>query len=220
MNYIDRNYQFIKGRMIEQMEKSITLGRKLIDSELDTGFFNFIINPIVKGFYDYWARNEAKPGTLKQINITLEAGKQLIINGNNKQRFDKIIEEYFPKYFKHDQTSRMGNKNHKNFERFRKNAKETFINYLEELVILLGVVENADNYGDLCRIAFSSKEVAKENLMRQLDFTEKGIKILEEDPSILKVPVGKKIIIKALRKGFELTKKDFMERLNDTYNQK
>lgn len=206
--------------MIEQMEKSIVLGRKLIDTELDTGFLNFIINPIVKGFYDYWAKNEAKSGTLKQIKITLDAGKHLVINGNTDQKFNKIVEEYFPKYFKNDQTSRMGDKKHKNFERFRQNAKETFINYLEELVTLLRVEENVDNYGDLCRIAFKSKEVAEVNLMRQLDFTEKGIKIVEEDPSILKIPIGKKIIVKALRKGFELTKKEFIHGLTDTYNQK
>ncbi|MFW9988104.1 MAG: hypothetical protein ACFFC3_05570, partial [Candidatus Odinarchaeota archaeon] len=215
-----RNYQLIKTRMIEQMKKSIVLGRKLIDTELDTGFLNFIINPIVKGFYDYWARNEAKSGTLKQIKLTLDAGKQLVINGNTNQRFNKIVEQYFPKYFENDQTFRMGDRKHKNFKKFEQNAKETFINYLEELVILLGVEENVDNYGELCRVAFKSKEIAEVNLMRQLDFAEKGIQIVEEDPSILKVPVGKKIIVKALRKGFELTKKEFIQGFSDMYNQK
>ena len=206
--------------MIHQMENSLALGRKLIDTELDTGFLNFIIKPIVKSFYDYWAKNEAKSGTLKQIKITLDSGKQLALNGNTKQSFNKIIEQNFPKYFKNDQTSRMGNMAHKNFERFKQNAKETFMSYLKELVKLLEVAEDVENYGDLCRVAFNSKEVAEENLTRQLDFTEKGIKIVEEDPSILKVPVGKKIIVKALRRGFELTKKEFIEALNDTYNQK
>lgn len=202
------------------MENSIKLGRKLIDTELDTGFLNFIIKPIVKGFYDLWAKNEAKSGTLKQIKITLDSGKQLVLDGNTEQNFNKIVEQNFPKYFENDQTSRMGYSGHKNFERFKQNAKETFSSYLEELVKLLGVSDDVENYGDLCRVAFNSKEVAEENLMRQLDFTEKGIKIVEEDPSILKVPVGRKIIVKALRRGFELTKKEFIEGLNDTYNQK
>ncbi|NVM36216.1 MAG: hypothetical protein HWN81_11520 [Candidatus Lokiarchaeota archaeon] len=220
MDHIERNYQLVKERMIQQMENSLALGRKLIDSELDIGFFNFIINPIVKSFYDYWVKNEAKSGTLKQIKITLDSGKQLVLDSNKEQSFNRVIEENFPNYFKSDQTSRMGNKGHKNFERFKENAKETFKSYLKELLKLLEVEDDVENYGDLCRVAFKTKEVAEENLLRQLEFTEKGVKIVEEDPSILKVPVGKKIIVKALRRGFELTKKEFIQALNDTYNQK
>lgn len=206
--------------MIQQMENSIILGRKLIDTVLDTGFLNFIINPIVKSFYDHWAKNDAKSGTLKQIQITLDSGKQLVLNGKTEQSFNNLIEENFPKYFKNDQTFRMGNNRHKNFDRSKQNAKETFTSYLEEVVKLLEVEEDVGDYGDLCRVAFKSKEVAEENLMRQLEFTEKGIKIVEEDPSILKVPIGRKIIVKALRRGYELTKKEFIEGLNDTYDQK
>jgi len=206
--------------MIQQMENSIVLGRKLIDTVLDTGFLNFIINPIVKSFYDHWAKNDARSGTLKQIQITLDSGKNLVLNGKTEQSFKKIIEENFPKYFKNDQTFRMGNNRHKNFDRSKQNAKETFTSYLEEVVKLLEVEEDVGDYGDLCRVAFKSKEVAEENLMRQLEFTEKGIKIVEEDPSILKVPIGRKIIVKALRRGYELTKKEFIEGLNDTYDQK
>ena len=206
--------------MIQQMENSIILGRKLIDTVLDTGFLNFIINPVVKSFYDHWAKNDAKSGTLKQIQITLDSGKHLVLNGKTEQRFNNLIEENFPKYFKNDQTFRMGNNRHKNFDRSKQNAKETFTSYLEEVVKLLEVEEDVGDYGDLCRVAFKSKEVAEENLMRQLEFTEKGIKIVEEDPSILKVPIGRKIIVKALRRGYELTKKEFIEGLNDTYDQK
>lgn len=220
MDYLERNYQLIQERMIQQMENSIVLGRKLIDMVLDTGFLNFIINPIVKSFYDHWAKNDAKSGTSKQIQITLDSGKYLVLNGKTEKSFKKIIEENFPKYFKNDQTFRMGNNRHKNFDRSKQNAKETFTSYLEEVVKLLEVEEDVGDYGDLCRVAFNSKEVAEENLMRQLEFTEKGIKIVEEDPSILKVPIGRKIIVKALRRGYELTKKEFIEGLNDTYDQK
>ena len=41
--------------MTQQMEQSLKLGRKLIDTELDTGILNFIVRPVVKAFYDYWA---------------------------------------------------------------------------------------------------------------------------------------------------------------------
>jgi len=200
------------------MENSLLLGKKLIDEELDTGILNFIIRPIVKSFYDFWA-NDAKSGTLKQIKITLDSGKSLLINGTLEHIPNKIIEENFPKYLKADQTSRQVIKGHKNYERLKQVVKETFTSYLKNLTKLLEVKDNVDDYGDLCRTAFKTKEIAEENLMKQLDYTEQGIEIIEEDPSILKVPVGRKIIVKALRNGFEKTKKEFIEALNDTYNQ-
>ncbi|MFX1410167.1 MAG: hypothetical protein ACFFA6_07435 [Promethearchaeota archaeon] len=220
MDYIERNYSIIQQRMIQQMEDSIILGRKLIDTELDTGFFNFIVKPIVKAFYDYWARNDVKSGTLKQIKITLDSGKELLLNDNSEQNFEKVLDKYFPKYLEADQTSRQCNKSHKNYEKLKKVAKDTFINYLREVIALLRIKDDVESYGDLCRAAFKTKEEAEQNLMKQLDFTDKGIKIIEEDPTLLNIPLGRKIIVNALRKGFEETKKEFIQSLNDTYNLK
>jgi len=218
LKHIERNYQLVKQRMIEQMENSIKLGRRLIDTELDTGLLNFIIKPIVKTFYDYWSKNDAREGTLKQINITLEAGKKLLLNGGSNEIFNEILNDFFPKYLEADQTTRQCSRDHKNYEKLKNVTKQTFINYLKELVKLLDIKVEVENYGDLCREAFPSKEVAKQNLMKQLDFTDQSIKIVEEDPNILKLPVGKKIILKALRKGFEQTKQEFTKAINDTYN--
>ena len=220
MNYLERNYQIVKDRMIQQMENSIALGRKLIDTELDTGLLNFIVKPIVKAFYDYWSQNDAREGTLKQIKITLDVGERLVVNGKSEALFNELLEENLPKYIDADQTTRQCNKGHKNYEELKKVARETFINYLNEVVKLLEVKEDVKNYGDLCRVAFNSKEVAEQNLMKQLNYTDEGIKIVEKDPSILKILVGRRIIVKALRRGFEKTKEEFVKSLNETYNQK
>jgi len=206
--------------MIEQMEHSIELGRQLIETELDTGLLNFIVKPIVKTFYDFWAKNDARSGTLRQIKVTLDSGKKLLLNGDLEQNLDKIVEECFPKYFEADQTSRQCNKRHKNYGRLKQVSKETFTNYLKEVIALLKVEDNIDNYGDLCRTAFKSKEEAQKNLMEQLEYTDKSIKIIEGDHSLLNIPLGRRIIVSALRKGFEQTKKEFIKALDDTYNQK
>ena len=200
------------------MEESLKLGRKLIDTELDTGILNFIVRPIVKAFYDYWAQHDARKGTLKQIDITLEAGKQLLLNGNSEESFNRIVEEFFPKYLKGDQVTYQCSKNHRNYEKLKENSRETFINYLREVKTFLGVEENVNDYKDLARSAFKSKEIATKNLKKQLEFTERGISIIEDDPSILSLPAGKKIIIKSLRKGFEESKKDFLKGINETYD--
>ena len=217
MEYIDRNYNIIKERMIQQMENSLSLGRKLIDTELDAGILNFIVRPVVKAFYDYWAMHDARKGTLKQIDLTLEAGKQLLLNGNSEESFNNVVEDYFPKYLKGDQVTYQCSKHHKNYNKLKENTKETFINYLKEIRAFLGVEEDVNDYGDLATFAFKSKELATKNLMKQLEFTDKSIRIIEEDPTILSLPAGKKIIIKALRKGFEETKREFLEAIDDNY---
>ncbi len=202
------------------MEDSITLGRKLIETELDAGVLNFIIKPIIKTFYDLWARQDARSNTLKQIKISLDAGLDMLKDGASDENFNRIAEENFPKYLEADQTSIMANHEHKNYSRLKNLTKETFINYLKEIIKLLNVEDDVENYGDLCRVVFQLKELAEENLMKQLSFTEEAIKIIEEDPSILKVLVGKKTLVKVLRRGFEITKAEFIKGLNDTYDKK
>jgi len=204
--------------MIQQMEQSLKLGRKLIDTELDTGILNFIVRPIVKAFYDYWAQHDARKGTLKQIDITLDAGKQLLLNGNSEESFNRIIEEFFPKFLKGDQVTYQCSKKHRNYEKLKENSRETFINYLREVKTFLSVEEHVNDYTDLAKGAFKSKEIATKNLKKQLEFTERGISIIEEDPSILSIPVAKMVIVKSLRKGFEESKKDFFKGIDETYD--
>ena len=218
MDYIERNYHLVQERMIEQMEESLKLGRELIDTELDAGWLNFVVKPIVKAFYDYWTQHEARVGTLKQIEITLESGKELIRNGNSEERFLRIVDKNFPIYLKYDQTTYQCDKKHRNYVALESITKKTFINYVRKVVAFLQVEERVNDYGDLCRSAFKNKDYAKETLMKQLEYTDKSISLIEKDPSILSVPVGKRIIIKALRKGFIQTKKDFIKSINETYD--
>ena len=216
-DFIERNCQIVKERMVDQMIHSLNLGKKLVEKELDNGLLNFIFKPVIMAFYDYWSQNDAKHGTMKQIQVTLEAGKKLIQNGCSEQSFKEIFNQYFPKYLRYDQTTRQCYKNHPNFERLKEIAMKTFENYLKELASLLSVKEEVKDYPELCKKAFITKEKAREKLLNQLKLTEESIKIVEEDPSILKVPVGRRVIIRVLRKGFDLTKKEFIDSISEIY---
>ena len=221
MAYIDRNYKLIEQTMIKQMERSFEIGRKLIDTELDAGFFNFIVKPVVKAFYSYWTDKEARQGTLEQIRVTLDCGKELNANGNSKSKeiFDGAIEKYFPMYLKNDQTYIQCRKSHRHFKELVEITKECFITQVEETMLLFNVdKEGITTYDQLIREVFKTKQEAHDALMRQLDYNEAGIKIVEKDSSILKIITGKTIIVKTLRKGFDLTKKELLEGLNKGYN--
>jgi hypothetical protein len=205
--------------MIEEMELALDYGKELVESELDTGVFDFIVRPIVTSFYNFWSVHDARIGTLEQIKVTLDCGKYLVLNGATPEQFHRLIEEKFPIYLKNDQTYRQCRKNHKNYQKLIDVTKEMFISQVQETLIFFNVKENVKTYEDLVRAAFKSKDDAYKSLNHQLDLNDKSIKIVEEDKTILKIPSGKNIIINTLRKGFIRTKKYLLDGLNEIYNQ-
>ncbi|MFX0042619.1 MAG: hypothetical protein ACFE8L_06890 [Candidatus Hodarchaeota archaeon] len=218
MDYLERNYKILEQRMIEQMEISLDYGKSLIESELDAGALNFVVKPIVKSFYKYWSDKDARIGTLEQIRVTLDSARKIVKDGVTKEEYDNILNNYFPIYLENDQTDRQCKKNHKNYPKLKDITKKCFVAQVEESILFLKVNEEISNYDELSRAAFKTKENAYQALKRQLDFNDVGISIVEEDDTILKVPMGKNTIIKVLRKGFELTKKQLIEELDTIFN--
>jgi len=215
MNYVERNYKIVEEKMISQTDLSLGYGRELIETELDAGAFNFVIKPIVKAFYKYWSDSNARVGTIKQIQIALDSAKSLVQNGEiTQEKFDEVIERNFPSYLENDQTDKQCKKNHKHYIRLKKLTKKSFISQVEECVLFLSIKDDVNNYDELSRAAFKTKEKAYEALKRQLDYNDDGIIIVEEDDSILNVPTGKNIIVSVLRKGFEKTKRALIEELD------
>lgn len=219
MDYIERNYNLIRERMIEQTDISLEYGREIIESELDAGALNVIVKPIVKAFYKYWSDKDARVGTLEQIRITLESAKELVKNGEiTQERFERVIDKNFSIYLKNDQTDRACKKNHNNYKKLKEITKSCFITQVEESILLLRTKDEVKDYNELSRITYKTKENAYKALKRQLDFNDAGISIVEQDDSILNVIAGKNIILKALRKGFEQTKKTLIEELDQIFN--
>ncbi len=218
MSHIQRNYKIVEEKMISQTDLSLGYGRELIDSELDVGALNFVVKPIVKSFYKHWSDNNARVGTIKQIEIALDSAKSLVLNGEiTKEKFDEVINKNFPSYLENDQTDKQCKKNHKRYRELKEITRNSFISQVEECILFLNIKEDVKNYDELSRAAFKTKEKAYEALLRQLDYNEDGIAIVEQDDSILNVPAGKPIIVSVLRKGFEKTKETLLEELDGIF---
>lgn len=219
MEYLDRNYRILEKRMIEQTETSLNYGRDLIDTELDVGTLNFVVKPIIKSFYKYWSNKEAKVGTLEQIRVTLDSAKQFIQNGDiSKEKFERVVNRNFPIYLKNDQTFIQCKDTHPNFKKLKEVTKKCFITQLEETILFFNVKDDIKDYNELSRATFKTKEKAYQALKRQLDYNDEGISIVEQDDSILKIPLGKNIILKVLRMGFEMTKENLIRELDTIFN--
>jgi hypothetical protein len=219
MEYLDRNYKILEKRMVEQMNTSLNYGRDLIESEVDAGSLNFVIKPIVKSFYKYWSDKDAKVGTLEQIRVTLDSAKEFLKNGDgSKEQLNRIINRNFPTYLKNDQTYIQCKETHRNYKKLEEVTKKCFITQVEETILFFNVKDDVKDYNELSRAAFNSKEKAYKALMRQLDYNDEGISIVEQDDTILKVPLGKNIIVNTLRKGFEMTKENLIKELDTIFN--
>jgi len=155
--------------MIAQTDEALAFGKKLVDSELNAGIFDFIVKPVLKTFYSYWSVHDAREGTLKQIKITLDCGKLLLEDG---EILDELIEANFSRYLNGDQTYRQCKTRHKNYNKLVEITKKIFTSQIQESTILLRIKEDVDTYEDLCRVGFKSKEKAFDSLMQQLDYNE------------------------------------------------
>ncbi|MHA1671137.1 MAG: hypothetical protein ACTSV5_11265 [Promethearchaeota archaeon] len=218
MEHVERNYILIQKRMIHQMNVSLGYGKEILYSELNAGVLNFVVKPIVTSFYKHWSDKDAKVGTVEQIRLSLDSARSMILNGGySEKKFNEIIEKKFNAYLENDQTTRQCKKSHKNYSKLKAISKQLFTSQVEESLILLDVKEDVNTYNELSRVAYKTKEKAYQALKKQLDLNENGIKIVEEDDNILKVAVGKNMIISTLRKGFELTKQKLIEELDEIF---
>ena len=220
MDFLERNYKILEEKMKDQMELSLNYGKSLIETELDAGAFNFIVRPIVKSFYQYWSDKDAKLGTLEQIRVTLDTAKEIVKNGSySEEHLNQLISKNFPIYLQNDQTDRQCKKDHENYSKLKEITKKCFITQVKESILLLSIRDDKiRDYNELSRAAFITKEKAYNALKQQLDFNDAGIAIVEQDPSILKVLTAKNLIIKVLRKGFEMTKEKLLEELDIIFN--
>lgn len=218
MEHVERNYILVRERMIHQMNVSLGYGKEILDFELDAGVFNFVVKPIVTSFYKYWSDKDAKVGTSEQIRLSLDSARYLILNGGyTEDKFNEIINSKFKTYLDNDQTTRQCKKTHKNYGKLEVVSKQLFTSQVQEALILLDTKEDVKTYNELSRATYKTKEKAYQALKIQLDLNDNGIKIVEEDDSILKVAVGKNIITTTLRKGFELTKQKLIDELDEIF---
>ncbi len=214
---MQRNEGIIRGHLLEQMENSLDVGAKVLDQELRGA--SILFKPVVHGVYNTIVRGELKTSTNKIINGLIKMCKQMIEEDVEigSEEFYSRLEKKFPAYLKVDATGKQCKKSHRNFPTLKKNLKNTFEWQLRGVFPLLQVEEAVRDYADLCRNAFEKDELAQ-TLKKQTDAMKDGIDVIAEDKAILKLPAGKDLFLRVLRKGFEKKVQDFQEEITQFYS--
>jgi hypothetical protein len=201
------------------MQMSMDNGRDIIDEEVDVGLLNIIVKPIVKTFYNYWSNTEIKTGIIKQIKAVFDCTRSLLNEDITEENFETAMGKYFPDFFKGDSTSKRCKENHKNYKKLKEILYNNFVDKVNEAILFFKVSkEDVESYEDLTREVYKTKEDGYKALIKQLNFTDDGISVIESDISIISVPTAKKLIVRALRKGFEMTKEELLRNLDSTYD--
>jgi len=198
---------------------SMDFGREIIEEEVNVGLLNIIVKPIVRAFYSYWSNNEIRKGTIKQIKTVIDSAKSLLNVDIPGKEYEEVIENNFKDFLDGDSTSKRCKKYHKNYKKLEQNLLENFRDKVKEAILFLKADEDdVETYEDLTRNVYKTKDLAYKALITQLNFTDDGIKVIESDISIIDVPAAKKLIVRALRRGFEMTKKELLQNLEATYD--
>ncbi len=200
------------------MKLSLKVGNDLIDEEMNG--LAIIFRPTVKMFYNALVKKDLEAGTINTIDLNLQTTKKMLLNNIKleSEEFYRELDAIFPQYLKEDQTYRQCKREHPNFPILKENLKNTFKYQMIPLYKLLSVEkENINNYDDLCKEAFSTKDECKNILLAQLDSMRKGLKVIQQDLSILDIMTARETIFRVLKKGFDRKAKDFLDEIDEIY---
>ncbi|MHA1791789.1 MAG: hypothetical protein ACTSVI_04030 [Promethearchaeota archaeon] len=212
---LERNRKFVIERLEHQLKTSLNKGEQYIDQEL-SGAHNFLIRPIVKTFYNTFAKPALDAGSRGNIQVLMDAAMEVI---KDEKPIDDVISKYFPKYLQNDETAKFCNKHHKNYSWLVENVKKTFRAQLEPLIkTLIYEGKEVRNYDELVVKTFKTREEARKVLSKQIQLMEDGFKKIESDPNILNIAVGKNLILRVIKKGIADTKEELLGGVDDIFD--
>lgn len=212
---IRRNAALVRRKMEQQLESSLKKGADYIDQEL-AGPHNFLLRPIIKTFYNAFARPDLNSGSMGNLQIVLDAATEIVTTGTAD--LEAVLTKYFPRYLKNDQTAKYCRKTHKDYPWFVENVKATFRSQLKGAVKMIGcTVPAATSYDDLAVASFVNKDEAKAALMEQFDCMQRGIERIDKDQSILEIPAGKQLIINVIKRGIKDEREFLMKSIDAVF---
>jgi hypothetical protein len=214
--YLERNTELIRNRLIKQIDISLDKGNKFIEKELSSSAYA-LIKPLIKFFYSEIKRKDMEKGSYIQIDLCLKAAKDVVLENIS---LDFAIERYFQSYLKSDQTSQTLKKHHNNYPMLVDNIKKT---YKAQVIPLIALLKNdsdeMNTYEELAKDTFKTKEKTLNALTGQFEYMEWGLKTIEQDKSILNLPMGRDILLKILIQGFTETKNELVSETEAMFNE-
>ena len=206
----EKNIPIIK----KQLDHELDLAFKYIDNKianLYSGVVGFFINPIVKFFYNFIARDQVVKRARKQLAVIIDCASKY--NGKN---LDKIIDENFERYLKTEEIYMRGNRRHPKFKEVIEIEREIFKGRLMPILKLLE--GKGKNYGELTLSVFPKRKDAEKHVWKQLEYAEQLIKLAKKERDLIRIPsMIRNEVFAILDSGYIFAKKTLKEQLDEMY---
>jgi hypothetical protein len=208
-----------------EREKNIRIIRKRLDHELDLAFryidnrishlyggiTGIFLNPVIKFFYTFLARNAIRRRARKQLQLIVHCASEF--DGKN---LEKIVDEHLEEYLLTEEAFIRGNKRHPKFGEVTSILREIFKGRLLPLTKLLS--GSGETYEELTRSVFPKRKDVEAVCSQQFELVEKLIKMIREEKNLVKIPgMIRREVFAILDSGYEFAKKVLKEQLDETY---
>ena len=206
----EKNFKIIRERLDYELE----LGFKYVDNKvahLYSGVFGLLVNPIVKFFYTFIARDAIVKRARKQLDVIFQCAGEY--DGRN---LDKIVDEHFEEYLQTEEVYIRGNRNHPKFREVKKLEREVFKGRLEPIAMLLD--GDGETYEELTRSIFPKRGEAEKYCWKQFELADKLIQMVKGERNLVRIPsVIRTEVFAILDSGYAFAKKTLKEQLDGTY---
>ncbi|MHA1680594.1 MAG: hypothetical protein ACTSUE_06265 [Promethearchaeota archaeon] len=209
----DVKINIIKEEMIREMDIGFDYVDDLMENTKKKGLFGSIMHSLEKFVFKYFARDNVRGKTIRQMDIIFESAKEYR-QGASVQELGK---KYFKEYIRNDETYERCHKKHAKFNIIVDNIKIGFESRIKQTTLMLERGKGT-TYADIVKTAFLNKEEAIDFLSKELQCVKNEIDVLIEYPEILKVPVAKQRILEIIVLGYEYAWKRLFANLDLYYD--
>lgn len=207
---IEKNKKLVEEEFYQLIAEGIKYTEEQIGS-LFKGKLSFILNPLAKVVFSWFAVDKAKQAGLKQLKFTLNGAGQCV----NKS-IDEVVNKYFSPYLKYNIVYLRSNHRHRDYPKLQELMKQGFKIRLTLYSTMLSA--KGKTYEELVRNAFPSKSDVVKLIEKQFEVVNCAQELVEKEPLLIKIPpLARREILHILKSAYQQERKLLLKRIDQIY---
>ena len=218
---VEKNIKLMKASWIKEIVEGLdyieeNMGDIVIESIIKSVKLSKIANtmsaPMLKQIYNIFLK-DLRDQTIKQLDVFIDVAK--FYDGTN---VDALVEEHKKSYLKFDITAQNLKKKHENYDKIIELQLKTFRHRIIETKAMMKVGDSK-TYEEIIKKTYPDHNTAKQELMKQIRYTQKAINLIIKDTTVLKIPeLLKRPVIDVLKMGYKHTLEYLLETCKQLYS--
>lgn len=209
---LEENLAIIRDEIISEIDRGLDFADKKI-ANIYTGMFSFVVNPLARIVFRYFAMKEARKRGLERVDLFINCIREAC---TSKKNIDKIVDENFEEFLNCNEVWIRRNPDHKRIAEFRRSLKEEF--RIQMIIFARVVCARGSSYSELVRNAYPERKELDELVERQFKIVEAQMRLAEEK-GLLRIPNAIKTeVTEIMRYVFDYAKSRIREKSDEIYD--